>query len=67
MLENKNGKILLDAIVKAYDGNALGEYSVDSQEIEAIREAVDNIAIQNNVGIDTILTNPEYLDELKGI
>ena len=67
VLENKNEKILLDAIVKAYDGDALGGYSVDSQEIEAIREAVDTIATQNNVGVDAILTNPEYLDELKGI
>lgn len=66
VLEDKNKSLLSSAVRDLYDGKAVDKYNVENEVVTDIRNLVDIVAKNNNVDSETIISDPKYLDFLKG-
>ena len=64
ILNDNNGKILLGAIKSMYDGDP--DTMLTTTEIKGVKTYIDNISKTNNVPVDTLLTDENYLSVVKG-
>jgi hypothetical protein len=67
LLNEKHEKLLLDSINKLYLGKDIEKYNVDEKTINSIKKFVDNVAEENGVTVDKVLSNTDYLGDLKGV
>ena len=66
IIDKKYDKVLITAVKNLYDGNISQEYNVSTETVNSIRNIVDNIAKENNVTAEEVITNSKYLSQLKG-
>jgi len=67
ILDEKYNKILINSVKNLYDGNISQKYNVSAEVINSVRTTVDNIAKNNNVTAEEVITNSKYLSKLKGV
>jgi len=66
VLDDKNKSLLSNAVRDLYDGKAIEKYNVENEVVTDVRNLVDIVAKNNNVDSETIISDPKYLEFLKG-
>ena len=64
VLDDKYSSLLLSSIKDMYQGKS--ETMLTSYEIKSVKAYVDKIASNNNISVDTLLSDTKYIDILKG-
>lgn len=67
LLDEKNETLLLSSINKLYLGKDLTKYNVKEETIKSVKEFVNKIAEDNGVTSEEVLSNTDYLGDLKGV
>lgn len=67
LLNEKNEDLLLSSINKLYLGEDLSKYKVDEKTIDSVRTFVDKVAEDNGISAEKLLSDVDYLGDLKGV
>lgn len=59
LLDDDNSLILATSLMNVYDGNGISEYGLSAEEVEKIRNYMDNVATSNGASVEDIAGNPD--------
>lgn len=59
LLEDENSLILATSLMNVYDGNGISEYGLSAEEVEKIRNYMDNVATSNGSTVEDIAGKPD--------
>ena len=63
----KTLKKLLSSIKKLYLGKDLEQYNLEEDSIENVKLYVEKVADDNGVSVDKVLSDVNFLSDLKGV
>lgn len=67
LLNEKHEALLMDSINKLYLGEDLSKYNVDKKTVDTVRNFVDKVAEDNGISAEKLLSDVDYLGDLKGV
>ena len=67
LLNEKHETLLLDSINKLYLGEDLSKYNVSEKTLNTVKNFVDKVAEDNGVTVEKVLSDTDYLGDLKGV
>ena len=67
LLNEKHETLLLDSINKLYLGEDLSKYNVSEKTLSTVKNFVDKVAEDNGVTVEKVLSDTDYLGDLKGV
>ena len=58
LIDSKNNTLLSNSLLQVYDGDALSQFYLTENEIQKIREYMENVAKTNNSTVEALIQNP---------
>ena len=58
LIDSKNHSILSDSLLQIYDGDAMSQFYLTENEINDVREYMNNVAKKNNSTVESLIQEP---------